>query len=117
VSTDEGSVAQPGIIGTLLAGAMASGLSWLLYGPAANAVVIGVKAGGTTVEYGATGSELALAVLIGFSGSQWLKSEADKRLSKATAVAAAKAPQSQGLAEVIRSGSPVAALEEARDAS
>jgi hypothetical protein len=53
-------------------------------------------------------------VLIGIGGSQWLKSESDKRLLRAAGVAAAEAGQNPELAEALGKDKPTKAFQAAQ---
>jgi hypothetical protein len=112
----ENGIWLPGFIGTVLAGALAAALSWALYGPFADAIAIGSKKGAETIEYTASFAELAGAVLVGFAGAQWIKSESDKRLNKATAVEVAKKTASNDVSTGIDNATPRDALALARTA-
>jgi hypothetical protein len=112
----ENGIWLPGVVGTVLAGALAASLSWALYGPFADALAIGSKKGAEAAEYSASFSELAGAVLVGFAGAQWIRSESDKRLTKAAAVEVATKKADQGLADAIADATPREALQLATNA-
>jgi hypothetical protein len=94
-----------GFIGNILTGAVAAGVSWLLYGPISQMTI--PTDGGTATTVVAT---LGSAVLIGMSGSGWLANAAGKNLLRATAVQAATAPSSPEAAQKIATASPLEAF-------
>jgi hypothetical protein len=104
----ENGVFQPGVLGTILIGAVAALTSWC----AAKAIVL---IGGTptvppTVPVFSTG-DIANALIVGFGGAKWFQSQVDKaNLSKAVAIAAGKAANAVAAA-AIAGASPRKALD------
>ena len=115
VTEANGTVYRPGFIGLILVGATAAALSWSLYGPLADATVIGgpepaVGQVSADNDYGLTLSALGSAVLVGMGGSKWLSSEVDKALLKQTATTAAQQDGSPSMALEVATSSPAEAL-------
>jgi hypothetical protein len=101
----ENGVFQPGYLATVFVGALAALGSW----GAAKAVVI---FGGSAAFTFSTG-DIANALMVGFGGAKWFKSENEKDvLQKTAAVAAIKQPDAAAAA-TIATGSPVEALKAA----
>lgn len=79
----ENGVFQPGFVGTVIVGALAAVGSWCT---AKSLMLIG----GSALHTFQTG-DVANALMVGFGGAKWFKSEAEKNtLHKAAAVAAGK---------------------------
>jgi hypothetical protein len=106
----EANIIHPGFIGTTFVGGAAAVISWLLYGPLASVPVGEFNSATFRPTFGA----FAGAVLIGIGGSQWLKSESDKRLLRAAGVAAAEAGQNPELAKSLAKDKPTKALQAAQ---
>jgi hypothetical protein len=99
----ENGMLEPGFLGTLLVGAAAALGSW---GAAKAIAIFGTAA--TPLSF-STG-DIATALIVGFGGAKWFKSENEKDvLQKATAIAAIKLPN-QNAAIAIASGTPREAL-------
>jgi hypothetical protein len=103
---------RPGIVGNIIISGVAACISWGLYGPFANAYILGAI---KPVEepfngYGITLSAIVGAVLIGVAGARWLTNEVDKTLLRAAASEAATAQPSEKLSRKIHSASPASAL-------
>jgi hypothetical protein len=99
----ENDVFQPGFIGTVFVGAVAALGSW---GMAKGFTIIGTAASPLTFSTG----DLANALIIGFGGAKWFKSEAEKDTLQKTAAIAAGKPGDPSAAMVIASGTPNQAL-------
>jgi hypothetical protein len=69
----------------VVAGALASAISWSAYGPYSLENIVG----GKPSDYGLTLTALATALVIGFVGTRWLTNERDKVLLKQAAENAA----------------------------
>lgn len=94
---------EAGFIGTLVVGAAAALGSW---GAAKAITIFGPSAG--PLQFST--ADLANALMLGFGGAKWFKSETEKDiLQKAAAIAAAR-PANQSAAIAIASGSPKQAL-------
>lgn len=94
---DDQVIFRPGFLGNTLVGAVSSFVSWALYGPLANVVIVGPSNGtaaSTGVQAGVTLSTLGGAVLIGVAGSRWLTNEIDKTILKSATVVAARSQAS-----------------------
>lgn len=98
----ENGVFQPGFLGTVVVGALAALGSW----SAAKAVVI---FGSPSPASFSTG-DIANALLVGFGGAKWFKSETEKDVLQKTAAIAAGKPQDPNAAIAIASGTPNQAL-------
>ncbi len=102
----ENGVFLPGYLGTVFIGAVAALGSWgaaksiALFGPDVKAVTF-------------TTGDIANALMIGFGGAKWFKSEAEKDvLQKTAGIAASKSPDPVAAA-VIANSSPLKALDTA----
>lgn len=104
-------IIRPGMIGNILIGAVAAGVSWGLYGAAATATLTG----SINETAPLTLSALMGAVLVGVAGAKWLTNEVDKTLLKAAAVQAAGSQISPQKAQAIANSTPAAALEIAKN--
>jgi hypothetical protein len=99
----EDEVWQPGFLGVAVVGSVAAVGSWATL----NAVVL---IGSHATPLVLTGGDVANALLIGFGGAKWFKSESEKNiLRKAGAIAAIKAADPDA-AVVIGTGTPTEAL-------
>jgi hypothetical protein len=94
---------QPGFIGVVFVGAIAAVGSWAtlkavdLIGPNANPLVLGT-------------GDIANALVIGFGGAKWFKSESEKDiLQKTAAIAATKNPNAAAATRIATS-TPLEAL-------
>jgi hypothetical protein len=100
-----------GIIGNMITAAVASVVSWGLYGPSSALLVVGTPpAGSTPTPVSLTVATLATALLIGYGGARWLTNEVDKRILKAAASAAASGAADEGKATKIANASPAEAF-------
>jgi hypothetical protein len=94
---------EPGFLGTMLVGAAAALGSW---GATKAITIFGASAAPLSFSTG----DIANALILGFGGAKWFKSENEKDiLQRAAAIAATKAPNQQA-AIAIASGTPRAAL-------
>jgi hypothetical protein len=93
----EGSkVLVPGFLGNVLIGATAALISYGLYGPLANVVLVtkgGPQDGAASPSGPLTLAACAGAIVVGFSGGRWMTAEADKQFNHATAVVTAQAAE------------------------
>jgi carbon starvation protein CstA len=102
----ENDILQPGFLGTVLVGALAALGSW----GAAKAIVI---FGATTPALNFSTVDITNALLIGFGGAKWFKSETEKDVLQKTAAIAAGKNSDQSAAITIASGTPNQALKAA----
>ena len=99
----ENGILQPGFLGTVLVGAIAALGSC---GATKAITIFGTTAPALNFSTG----DIANALIIGFGGAKWFKSETEKDvLQKAAAIAASKQPD-QNAAITIASGTPNQAL-------
>ncbi len=111
-SLDKGFVYRPGFLGNMLVGAVASLLSWVLYGPLA-----GFELGGPATQPHAFSMRLSTlggALLVGVAGARWLSAEVDKTMLKAAATMASRKASDPASSERMAAASPSAALYMAR---
>jgi hypothetical protein len=92
----------PGFLGTVLVGALAALGSW--------GTAKGVPIFGTPVGFTFSTSDLANALLVGFGGAKWFKSEIEKDVLQKTAAIAANKPSDPKAAATIATGTPGQAL-------
>jgi hypothetical protein len=94
---------QPGYLGTVLVGALAALGSW---GAAKAVVIFGHDA--TSIVF--TTGDIANALMVGFGGAKWFKSEGEKDILQKTAgIAASKSADPQAAATIANS-TPIQAL-------
>jgi hypothetical protein len=93
----------PGFLGTVLIGALAALGSW---GTAKGITIFGAK----TAALSFSTSDIANALLVGFGGAKWFKSEIEKDVLQKTAAIAAGKPSDPSAAATIASGTPGEAL-------
>ena len=106
-------IIRPGFLGNVLMGGVAAMISWGLYGSSSSECVVGCGTAPTSTPTplaGLTLASLVGAVLVGIGGARWLTNEVDKKLLKATALAASTADQAARIAVA----APAEALEIAR---
>ena len=101
----ENGVFMPGYLGTVLIGALAALGSW---GAAKSIVLFGGNA-----RFVFSTGDIANALIVGFGGAKWFKSEGEKDiLQKTAAIAASKQPDAAAAAQ-ISAGTPMEALKTA----
>lgn len=110
-------VMRPGFLGNILTGSVAAVVSWGLYGPLSNQMIVGSSV--TTTGSPLTGTGLTLAslvgaVIVGVGGARWLTSEVDKSLLKAAAVEAAARQSSDTISVRMAMSTPAETLDIAR---
>ncbi|MFB3766623.1 MAG: hypothetical protein ACE14P_15445 [Methanotrichaceae archaeon] len=88
------SIFRPGFVGNIILGAVASFISWGLYGAYGSAVIYGPQTGAGAGDFGLSISTLAGSLLVGIGGARWLTNEVDKSLLRTAAVTAAAGRQS-----------------------
>jgi hypothetical protein len=99
----EHGILQPGFLGTVLVGALAALGSW----GAAKAITI---FGAATPAFNFSTGDVANALIIGFGGAKWFKSETEKDMLQKTAAIAAGKKADPNAAITIASASPNQAL-------
>ncbi|MGD0578196.1 MAG: hypothetical protein ABSC08_04645 [Bryobacteraceae bacterium] len=102
----EDGVFQPGFLGTVLVGALAALGSW----GATKAITI---FGAATPALSFSTGDVANALLLGFGGAKWFKSETEKDVLQQTAAIAAGKSADQKAAITIGSATPREALKAA----
>lgn len=103
----EEGVFRPGYLGNMLVGSAAAVASW---GMVRSALLIGPGA----IHLTFSTSDLANALLIGFGGASWFKSQLERTiLQKTAAIVATKAPDSDAAARIATS-TPIEALRQAK---
>jgi hypothetical protein len=108
-------ILQLGIIGNMLLGAFAAIITWGLYGPLKDAVLLGSQPSGQ-LPANLTVTALVGAALAGAGGARVVSSELDKRFYKSAATEAAQKASNPALAAAIASGTPAEALAKVRQA-
>jgi hypothetical protein len=105
-------IIRPGVIGNIIIGAVAAGISWGLYGPFNLAVVFGTTppSSDPPLKPYLTLAALVGAVLVGIAGAKWLTNEVDKKLLRAAASEAASRQQQPDAARGIMLATPADAL-------
>ena len=98
---------QPGFLGTMVVGALAALGS---FGAAKAATIFG----DTHASMVFTTADLANALMVGFGGAKWFKSEGEKDVLQKTAAIAAGKSADPNAAATIATGTPMQALEAAR---
>lgn len=93
----------PGFISNVLIGAVASSLSWALYG-AGESVNLASATDRTIVSFRL--SAVAGAFLVGVAGARWITSQADKQLLKESVRVAGEKKLPPDLCQQILQGSP-----------
>jgi hypothetical protein len=86
-------VLLPGFVGNVFVGAVAALISYSLYGPFANLVIIRDRQAEGEPQappLHLTLAAFAGAILIGFTGGRWLTAETERQLNRKTAVTAAQ---------------------------
>lgn len=102
-------VFQLGFIGNIVLGAFGAALTWGLYGPLKDEVMMGARpANGLATNL--TVTALVGAALTGVAGAKLITSEIDKNVLKKTAVTAAVSAGNAQLAVQIASSHPAGAL-------
>ncbi len=91
VPVDGTTVLRPGFLGHVVVGAIASFISWGLYGPLTDQVLFGTNPDGTPPadSYGISAAAVAAATGVGIGGAKFLSNYVDKKLLQATASVAA----------------------------
>jgi hypothetical protein len=108
-------ILQLGIIGNLLLGAFAAVISWGLYGPLKDAVLLGTQPA-SRLPANLTVTAVVGAALAGAGGARVVSNEIDKKFFKNAATVAAQKAPNQTLAAAVATTSPADALNQARQA-
>lgn len=109
-------VFQPGVLGNLILGAFAAVITWGLYGPLKDSVLIGRQPPGE-VAATLTVTALAGAALAGAGGARVVSNEIDKRFLRTAGANAAAAAPDASLATAIVTASPAEAASQAARAA
>lgn len=88
---DNVSIIRPGFTGNIILGAVASFISWGLYGAYSSTVLYGALEGVGTADLSISIASVAGSILVGIGGARWLTNEVDKTLLRTAAVTAAAA--------------------------
>jgi hypothetical protein len=117
VGVDGTTVLRPGFVGHVAVGAIASFISWGLYGPLSDQVLIGTNPDGTTPadSFGISAAAVAAAAGVGIGGAKFLSNYVDKKLLQATASVAAGKTADPVAAGHLSNAQPSQALEIARN--
>jgi len=109
-------ILQLGIIGNVLLGAFAAVITWGLYGPLKDAVLLGTQPA-SQLPANLTVTAVVGAALAGAGGARVVSNEIDKKFLKSAATVAAQKTASPALAATIATASPADALEKAKQAT
>lgn len=101
---------RPGVVGNVLIGAVAAVISWGLYGPFGDFVILPASGTGDSNIPNIKVAAFVGAVLVGVAGAKWLSNEVDKKLLKAAASAAASGNPSADAPAKMMAVSPAGAL-------
>jgi O-antigen/teichoic acid export membrane protein len=103
---------RPGVVGNVLIGAVAAVISWGLYGPFSDFIILPKPTTGDPSTGGPNITVAAFvgAILVGVAGAKWLSNEVDKKLLKAAASAAAAGQPSAAAPAQMMAVSPANAL-------
>jgi hypothetical protein len=105
---NDNGIFRPGYLGNMLVGALAALASW---GMQKAATLIGTPAG--TLSFST--ADMANAIVIGFGGASWFKSQIEKVVLQRTAVVAAGKPSDPAAASQIATSTPMEALRAANN--
>ncbi|MCX5052089.1 MULTISPECIES: hypothetical protein [unclassified Streptomyces] len=101
-------ILRPGVVGNVLLGAFAAVVSWGLYGPLKDAVLLGTAPAGE-VTASLTVTALIGALLAGVGGARIITSEVDKRFLRTAATGAAARQPDVELAHMMATATPAQA--------
>jgi hypothetical protein len=105
IPKEKAGILRPGVLGNIFLGAFGAVVSWGLYGPLKDSVLIGPRPGGE-VSANLTVTALVGAALAGVGGARIITSEVDKRYLRNAGVQAATKPADSDLAAKLRTVSP-----------
>ncbi|MFF4160656.1 hypothetical protein [Streptomyces sp. NPDC001678] len=102
---EKAGVLQPGFLGNALLGSFAAVVTWGLYGPLKEAVLLGSRPVGE-LPVSMTVTALVGAALTGVGGARVVTAEVDKRYLRSAGANAAITPADPQLATALRTASP-----------
>ncbi len=102
---------RPGWVANVVIGVAAAVVSWGLYGPYANEVLVGKQSATASQNFVLTLSSVVGAFLVGIGGSRYLTNQVDKSLLKASAAKAAGSDADSAAPAAIATATPAAALQ------
>ena len=128
-TTDGAGLLRPGFLGNILIGGVAAAISWGLYGPVGNVILlpwatqegadegsrddgeergpaVGSAETADAPEVGLTLAGLVGALLVGVAGARWLTNEVDKSLLRAAGAEAARRQAAPPLAMMFAQSAP-----------
>jgi hypothetical protein len=105
---NDNGIFRPGYLGNILVGALAALASW---GMQKAAILIGTPS--ATLSFST--ADMANAIVIGFGGASWFKSQIEKVILQKTAAVAAGKPSDPGAAGQIATSTPMEALKAANN--
>lgn len=108
IPKSEAGILRPGVVGNVLLGAFAALVTWGLYGPLKDAVIMGTHPAGE-VTATMTVTTLIGAALAGAGGARVITSEVDKRFLRSAATTAAGKNADAVLANTMATASPAEA--------
>lgn len=100
-----------GILGNVLLGAFAASVTWGLYGPLKDAIILGPSIGGAEAP-ALTVTALVGAALAGAGGARVVTAEIDKRFLRSAAVTAAGNQPNAEMAGTLATATPKGALQQ-----
>jgi hypothetical protein len=103
-------IIRPGFLVNIFIGGIAALVSWGLYGPFAQAFIIGGAIEPAVNSIGLSLSSVIGGLLVGVGGARWLTNEVDKKLLRAAASKAASGQPNDQKAIRISAASPAEAL-------
>jgi hypothetical protein len=103
-------IIRPGFLVNIFIGGIAALVSWGLYGPFAEAFIIGGTIDHDVGSIGLSLSSVIGGLLVGIGGARWLTNEVDKKLLRAAASKAASGQPSDQKAIRISVAPPAEAL-------
>jgi hypothetical protein len=110
-------IVRPGFISNVIIGAAASFVTWGLYGPYAQEVLVGTESITDEQSVFLTLSAVTGAFVVGLGGSRFLTNEVDKKLLTLSASMAANSSSDSGAAASIATASPAEAVKIAEEMS
>jgi len=110
--TGETCLWRPGYLGNVFVSTLSALISWGLYGPIANQILI-PDTGQAAVNLSI--AHVMGALLTGVAGARWLTNEVDKNLMKAAVSVAAASPADQAKAAATAGATPIETLRIVKD--